>query len=394
MLGEPDEAFYAALLDDDPVELYENAPCGYLSTLPDGTIIKANTTFFLWTGYDRAGLVGAKRFQDILRVGDRIFYETHVAPMLRMQGSAREIAVTIHLSDGSELPVLANAVLKQGTDASPEVIRIALFDARERRAYERELLDARRRAEQSEERARALAKTLQETLIPPAMFTIPGVEVAGVYRPAGDGTEVGGDFYDVFEIADGRYATVVGDVAGKGPEAAVVTALARYTIRAETLHAAAPSQVLAALHRTMLRDSPEQFVTAVLSVVTPDRDGAAVAMSVGGHELPVLVSEGTARRVGTPGAILGLLPEPSLSDSEVRLGPGDALVMCTDGVDEARADSGEFFGADRLETLATDLGHRPAGEIAHHIADVVVEFQHGMPRDDIAILVLRIPDRV
>ena len=77
VLGEPDEAFYAALLDDDPAELYENAPCGYLSTMPDGTIIKANGTFFAWTGYDRSGVIGRLRFQDLLAPGDRIFYETH-----------------------------------------------------------------------------------------------------------------------------------------------------------------------------------------------------------------------------------------------------------------------------------------------------------------------------
>jgi PAS domain S-box-containing protein len=89
------DAFYAALAEDDPAELYDNAPCGYLSTLPDGTIVKANATFLAWTGYDRDALVGRRRFQDLLAVGDRIFYQTHAAPMLLMQGMLREIAIHV-----------------------------------------------------------------------------------------------------------------------------------------------------------------------------------------------------------------------------------------------------------------------------------------------------------
>jgi PAS domain S-box-containing protein len=136
VLGEPDEAFYSALLDDDPAELYENAPCGYLSTLPDGTVIKANATFFTWTGYDRARIIGRERFQNLLAPGDRIFYETHYAPLLRMQGSVREIAVELRLPDGRRLPVLANSVLRGDAAGRPQVVRTVLFDARDRRAYE------------------------------------------------------------------------------------------------------------------------------------------------------------------------------------------------------------------------------------------------------------------
>src|SRR3712207_5899017 len=100
MTCEPDailvtDAFYAALVEDDPAELYDAAPCGYLSALPDGTIVKVNGTFLTWTGYDRSELVGRRRFQQLLPPGDRIFYETHFAPALRMQGSVREIAADL-----------------------------------------------------------------------------------------------------------------------------------------------------------------------------------------------------------------------------------------------------------------------------------------------------------
>ncbi|HUR22580.1 MAG TPA: PAS domain-containing protein, partial [Acidimicrobiales bacterium] len=102
-----DGGFYAALLEDDPAELYDNAPCGYLSTRPDGTIAKVNATLLTWTGYERERLLG-RRFQDLLPAGDRIFYETHFAPLLRMQGHVREIAVQLLCNDGRRLPVLVN----------------------------------------------------------------------------------------------------------------------------------------------------------------------------------------------------------------------------------------------------------------------------------------------
>src|SRR5580658_3978242 len=123
-------AFYSALADDDPAELYDNAPCGYLSALPDGTIIKANATFLTWTGYDRDKLVGRRRFQDLLATGDRIFYETHAAPMLFMQGMLREIAVEVIGASGLRLPMLMNALLKRDDDGQPLVIRAVMFDAR------------------------------------------------------------------------------------------------------------------------------------------------------------------------------------------------------------------------------------------------------------------------
>ena len=224
------EAFYDALLEDDVDELYENAPCGYLSTTPDGLVVKVNGTFLDWTGYQREDIVGQLRFADLLSRGGQIFHETHFAPMLRLQGRVREIAVEIVRADGTRLPVLVNAVLKRDAAGEPLVVRTAVFDATERREYERELLSSRQRAIDSEVRARVLAETLQASLIPPAMPTVPGLEVAGAYRPAGRGDEVGGDFYDVFEARNG-WAVALGDVCGKGPEAAALTSLARYTIR-------------------------------------------------------------------------------------------------------------------------------------------------------------------
>ena len=143
-------------------ELYESAPCGYVSTLPDGAIVSANQTFLNWIGMERNEIVGHRRFQDFLSIGGRIFYETHFAPLLQMQGFVNEIAFDLACADGHPLPVLANTVQKRDAAGRPVVHRITLFNATDRRKYERELLDARRKAEQATEDLRRLNETLEE----------------------------------------------------------------------------------------------------------------------------------------------------------------------------------------------------------------------------------------
>jgi PAS domain S-box-containing protein len=143
-------------------ELYESAPCGYLSTLPDGTIIRVNQTLLTWIGMERQALVGHKCFQDLLSVGGRIFYDTHFAPLLRMQGFVNEIAFDLTCADGRSLPVLANTVQKRDAAGHPVVNRITLFNATDRRKYERELLLARQKAEQATAELKRLNETLEE----------------------------------------------------------------------------------------------------------------------------------------------------------------------------------------------------------------------------------------
>jgi PAS domain S-box-containing protein len=145
----PAETLGTALLKESVEDLYENAPCGYLSALPGGTILKVNQTFLSWTGYRREDLVGARRFQDLLTAGGRIFHETHYAPLLRMQGWIREIAVDVVCADGRRLPVLINSVLKKDDAGQPLLVRTTVFNATDRKEYERELLRERQRAEQA-----------------------------------------------------------------------------------------------------------------------------------------------------------------------------------------------------------------------------------------------------
>ena len=385
------DGFFEALLEDDAEELYENAPCAYVSSLPDGTIIKANRTFFNWTGFDHDEVVARRRLQDLLAPGDRIFFETHFAPALRMQGQVREIAVEVVCDGGDRLPVLVNAVLEEASDGTPRVIRSVLFDARERRSYETELLAARQRAEDSEARARALATTLQESFLPPSAIDIPGLDVGAVYRPAGAGDEVGGDFYDVFETGRGNWAVVLGDVCGKGAGAAVVTALARYIIRAEAVRTPYPSAVLAALHEALVRHYPDQCCTALYLAIDPTRGGAHVTVASGGHHLPLVRrATGAMEYVGEPGTILGMLDLPRIIDARVVLHPGDTIVLYTDGVVEARNAAG-FFDDEGLEAVVGGSRDEPAQDLAEAIARAAIDFQPTAPRDDIAVVVIRVP---
>jgi PAS domain S-box-containing protein len=138
----------AAPFEESVEDLYDNAPCGYLSALPGGLIVKVNQTFLDWTGYRREELVGRRRFQDLLTAGGRIFHETHYAPLLRMQGAVREIAVDVVCPDGRRLPALINSVLKKDEEGTPLLVRTTVFNATDRKEYERELLRERQRAEQ------------------------------------------------------------------------------------------------------------------------------------------------------------------------------------------------------------------------------------------------------
>ncbi|MDK3258859.1 SpoIIE family protein phosphatase [Blastococcus capsensis] len=147
------------LLEDDPADLYENAPMGYLSTAPDGRIARVNRTFCAWTGRSPEDLLGS-RIQELLSVGGRVFYETHLVPLLRMQGAVREIAMDVLRIDGSLLPCLLNAVEMRDDDGAPLLVRATLFEATARRRYERELLAAQRLAEESEARSRTVQKVV------------------------------------------------------------------------------------------------------------------------------------------------------------------------------------------------------------------------------------------
>jgi len=246
------------------------------------------------------------------------------------------------------------------------------------------------------------ARALQENLLPARLPEMPGVEVGLSYLPAGE-ADVGGDFYDLFETGTGAaggrsWGAVIGDVSGKGAEAAAVLALARYTLRAAAMHRSRPSIILADLNETMLRHAHEQgdqkFCTVAYARLEPDAagGGAGISVSLGGHPAPMLLYvNGEVRRAGYPGRAVGVFDEPRLTDQESRLNPGDALVLFTDGVTEARSPGGGFFGEERLAALLRSSTGLAAPSLAARIESAVLDFHEDGERDDIAILVLRIP---
>ncbi len=241
------------------------------------------------------------------------------------------------------------------------------------------------------ERSR-VAAALQETLLPPLLPSIPGVDLSARYRPTGAGNLIGGDFYDVFELGERNWGLVLGDVSGFGPEAAALTGLARYAIRAVATTEQQPSAVLTQLNEAMLRQNlEERFFTAVYARVTPRDGGVEVTLSSAGHPpSAVLRDDETVELLNRrPGMLLGVFPDPDLEDGRVVLEPGDALVLYTDGVVEARDDSGEQFGFDRLQALLATCTGRSADGIARRLELAVLDHQGEKIPDDVAILVLR-----
>ena len=167
-------------------DLYENAPCGYLSTTPGGEIVRVNGTLLRWTGYRREQLLEGKRFQDLLTAGGRIYHETHYAPLLRMQGSVREIAVDIVCADGRRLPVLVNSLLVTDDAGEPQLVRTTLLDATERKSYERELVAARNRERDARERVERLQRITAALAPAPAAAAITEsvtLELAAAFEP-------------------------------------------------------------------------------------------------------------------------------------------------------------------------------------------------------------------
>lgn len=239
-----------------------------------------------------------------------------------------------------------------------------------------------------------VASTLQQALLPENLPDVPGVELAARYCAAGEGNEVGGDFYDIYRAGESTWAVAIGDVRGKGPRAAAVTALTRYTLRAASLSETVPSKILATLNEAMLRQrSDDRFCTVAYAAIQETDTGVNMKLGVGGHPLPLLLrNDGTVERAGMPGTVIGLVDDPDIVDVELDLDPGESLVFFTDGVPEARSPAG-LFGEERLMELVSRCAGLDAAELAERIEQEVLEFQAHANSDDLAILVLRVRAR-
>ncbi|MFJ4437308.1 PP2C family protein-serine/threonine phosphatase [Streptomyces sp. NPDC088923] len=394
-----DDARFSELLEDSTEDLYEHAPCGYLSTLLDGRIAKANATLLDWLGYERADLVGRKAFSDLLTVGGRLYHETHFAPLLRMQGEISGIALELKAADGSRLPVMVNSTVKTGSDGQPLLIRTTIFDARDRRAYEKELLRARQEADRERDRLKLLNTTLQKTLLPPALANVPGLDVSAHYHIASV-DEVGGDFYDLFPLTAGTWGLFLGDVCGKGAAAAAVTSLARYSLRAAAVYNPDPAAVLANLNTVLNHEyhgTDPRFCTVVFGLLTPDRQGSGfhITLASGGHPPALLMrTDGTADYLPTPGGqLIGVLPDAHIATSAVHLAPGDTLLLYTDGLTEAHttdASGDDRYGDDALLDFGRHLAPTTASDTIGAVRELLDTFGTGVD-DDTALLAIHVP---
>jgi PAS domain S-box-containing protein len=366
-------------------DLYEHAPCGYLSATPDGTIVRVNGTFLRWTGYRREALLGVKRFQDLLSPGGQIYHETHYAPMLRMQGSVREIAIDIVTADRRRLPMLVNSVLVLDEAGEPQLVRTTLFDARERKAYERELLAARNREREAREalervhaETEAISHTLQQSLLAGALPSDPRFTIATLYQPAFEHLEVGGDWYDAFWLPHGRVGVVVGDVVGRGLTAATTMGQLRSAVRALAVAGAGPKAVLGHLDAFVAQLDAAQFATLVYAEIDPDTGTGTLAAA--GHPPPVLLTAAGATHLitggnSTPLGVVGAaVPRVETGFS---LDPGSSLILYTDGLIERRRESIDV-GLERLLAAAA-RNARP-----ERLRDALIEAGSG--DDDVCVL--------
>ncbi len=236
-----------------------------------------------------------------------------------------------------------------------------------------------------------VARTLQARLLPKSLPRMPGMDVAARYVPANDVLQAGGDFYDLFELDDGSWKAVIGDVCGKGPEAAALMGFVRFTTRAVSRQDTKPSEALVKLNRALREelegDGRGEFCTAAVVRIRPSDGGARLTVAIAGHPLPYIVrANGEVEQAGVPGTLLGVFEEVDVSDQVVDLSHEDVLVMVTDGVLEA-SDDPTWVDHTFPELLAASRG-MTSGEIADRI-ETAISTIDDRRTDDVAVMVIR-----
>ncbi|CAL9324579.1 MULTISPECIES: PP2C family protein-serine/threonine phosphatase [Streptomyces] len=252
-------------------------------------------------------------------------------------------------------------------------------------------------AAERERRAEAerLARALQRTLLPPALPDVPGLQVAAAYHTA-SADEVGGDFYDLFPLDDGRWAFFLGDVCGKGADAAALTSLTRYTLRAAAIYDPDPCAALANLDAVLkgeYQGSDPRYCTAVFGVLQPMPDGShSVTLAGGGHPSALaLRADGSVQAISTAGGqLIGMLPSPQFVQTTARLFPGECLLLYTDGLTEARTSDGRMLDEDGLTRHLAATAPRTADQLLQSVEALLACLGEGVT-DDTALLALSVP---
>jgi PAS domain S-box-containing protein len=247
-----------------------------------------------------------------------------------------------------------------------------------------------------------VARTLQESLLPPMLPAVPGLDLAAHYRAGSQAAGIGGDFYDVFPAGDGSWRVVIGDVCGKGVEAAALTGALRYAVRAAAVLAPSPARALRAVNETFLHeDWDDRFATVALAQVVTSNGAASVTLSSGGHPTALLRrADGSVEKVDAPGSLVGLLVQARFTETSRELATGDCLLLYTDGVTEAGS-PGELFGEERLTDVLGSADATSAASLVAAVRDAVDAFtrssgrqaageDEGANRDDVAVICLRV----
>jgi sigma-B regulation protein RsbU (phosphoserine phosphatase) len=275
------------------------------------------------------------------------------------------------------------------------------MDQLELRLHAREVVRAESELRREAER---LSNVLQASLLPPRPPTVSGMQVAARFHAGERGLRVGGDFYDVFRRGPNDWALVLGDVCGKGAPAAALAASARWTVRASATHHVEPARVLQDLNSAVqdsaadastdgTESTDSHYLTAVFARLELDTCGAWLTFAVAGHPAPILVRRsGKVEQRGEPVPPVGLFPDIAPVEDRVGLGPGDSLVFYTDGVTEARDSGGELYGDARLVQLLADHPGCPAEELAELVVSAARTFAAGDLHDDLAVVIIRVPD--
>ncbi len=374
-------------MSGETADLFDDAPCGYAVLDSSGLILDANIELLRLLGRTRAEVVGRLTLPNLVSVGGRIYFETTVFPLLELEGTVREVALDLLHAGGDRIPVLLNANVSLDPEPERTRIRAVVLEARDRRRYEKDLLMAVRAKEEARRAAAELAATLQLTLIPPSLPRIEGLALSAAYRPAGDGSEVGGDFYDVFQVSDQEWVLVIGDVLGKGVAAATVTTFVRHTVRDLAMQVRDPAELLSRLDRALAENPTERFCTLVIARLSREGGEWTLVGSAGGHPLPLVRrADGTVAELGAPGSLVGVLTDPTFT-AFTHVLSDDVLVFYTDGVVEARRQQ-ELYGEDRLACLVAET---PAdvGLLTDAIVESVLTYQDGNAIDDIAVLAVQ-----
>ena len=273
----------------------------------------------------------------------------------------------------------ADAVLTIAAESTPDLAELDQLAHRAARAIAA--------ANLFEERV-TLARTLRESLLPAPLPEIAGVELGASYRPAQEATEIGGDFYDVTARPDGRWAVSIGDVCGKGVDAAVLTGQVRQSLRTAALVTDDPAATLRLVNQTLLGGDGTTFITAAFGLLEPNGSAVGIRLSNGGHPPPLLLRGSQVSTVEVQGTLIGMLPSASFQTKTVTLRPGDVLLLYTDGAPEARGPNG-MLGVGAIGHLLADSTDLSAQAITERVMQLVVEHLRGWPHDDIALLAVR-----